>query len=139
MKARWKCTTKKEPGETAEDIATNQDVIFSMLGRSYSFTIKARDVLKYGPHLGCPICKYITGEVATQYGHMKEGKIRILVEMEKDENNNRVRMRYVARSIDEGEVRLKGDDEGKAGEGGTPEKQEPRVTSSEDVHMPHSQ
>ena len=107
MKSKWKCTTKKETDETAEDVATNQDVIFSMLGRSYSFTIKARDVLKYGPHLGCTGCKYITGEVATQYGHMKEGKIRILVEMERDENKRRVRMWYVAKSIDEGEVSSK--------------------------------
>ena len=68
-------------------------------------------------------------------GRIKEGRIRILVGMEKDENKHRVRTWYVEKSIDEGEVSLKDDDEGKASKGGTPEKQEPRVTSSEDVHM----
>ena len=54
--------------------------------------------------------------------------------MEKDENKGRVRTRYAADGIDQGEVISKDHDEGKAGKGGPPEKQEPRATSS-DVHM----
>ena len=43
--------------------------------------------------------------------------------MEKDENKHRVPKWHVAMGIDEGEVRVKDHDEGKAGKGGTPEKQ----------------
>ena len=102
---------------------------------SCNFTIKAQDVLKYGPHPGCPACKYIAQEVPTQSGHSEECKIRIMVEMKNDENGHRVRKWYVPKGIDEGEVSFKDHVEGTAGEGGTPEKQEPRVTGSEDVHL----
>ena len=60
---------EEDPGETVEDIAMKQNVLFSRIGQSYIFTIKARGVLKCGPHFCCPGCKYITGEVATQPGH----------------------------------------------------------------------
>ena len=66
-------------------MADKQDVIFSRFGQSYNFTIKALGVLACGSHLGCLACKYITGEVANQSGHGKERQIRIMVEMEEDE------------------------------------------------------
>jgi hypothetical protein len=92
----------EDPTETAEDIVKKQDVIMNRTGQSYSFTIKARDVLKYGPHPGCPGCKFVTGEVTTQSGHNKECKSRIMVEMEKDkEDKHRVRRWYVAKGIEE--------------------------------------
>ena len=77
-------------------------------------------MLKFGPHSGCPRCKYIIGEIATPSGHSKECQIRIMVEGEQDENKHRVRKWYVAMGIDQREVSLRGRDEGKAGKGGTP-------------------
>ena len=62
-----------------------------------------------------------------------------MVEMEKDENKHRVRKWYDAKVIDEGEVSFKDHDEGRAGEGGTPGRQESSATSSVDVFMSHSQ
>ena len=67
---------EEEPGGTADEVAKTQDVKFTRIGRSYNFTMKARDVLKYGPRPVCPGCKYVTGEVATQSGHSKECKIQ---------------------------------------------------------------
>ena len=55
---------EEEPGETAEEVAKKQDVMISRMGQSYTFTIEARCVLEYGPHSGCPGCKYIILEVA---------------------------------------------------------------------------
>ena len=109
-----------------------QDVIFRRIGQSYNFTIRSRCVLKYGPHFGCLGCKYIAGEVASQSGHSKECKIRIMVEME---NKHRAREWYVAKGIDEGEVSFKDHDEERASEGGTPGKQESRATRQEDVRV----
>ena len=43
-----------DPGETVEDTAKKQEVMFSRIGQSYNFTIEARVALKYGTHLGCP-------------------------------------------------------------------------------------
>ena len=57
----------EDPGETVEDTAMKQDVIFSRIGQSYTFTIKSRDVPKYGPHLRCQGCKYFAAEFATQF------------------------------------------------------------------------
>ena len=95
--------------------------MISRIGQSYTFTIKSRDVQKYGPRSGCPRCKYITGEVATPSGHSKECKIRIMVERAQDENKHCVRKWYVAKGIDQREHSFKSH-EGKAGKGGTPEK-----------------
>ena len=58
---------EEEPGVTAEEVS-KREVIFSRLGQLSNFTIKARHVLKYGPHPGSSGWKYITGEVATQSG-----------------------------------------------------------------------
>ena len=55
--------------------------------------------------------------------------------MEKDENMHRARKRHEAKGTDEGEVTFKDPEEEIAGEGGTPERQEPRAPSSGDVHM----
>ena len=63
-----KICDEEDPKKTVEEIAKKQDVIVSRIGQWYNFTMKARDVLKYGPYFGCPGCKYITGEVATQSG-----------------------------------------------------------------------
>ena len=57
----------EEEGERAEEVA-KRDVVFSRFGQSSNFTIKARHVLKYGPHPGSSGWKYISGEVATQSG-----------------------------------------------------------------------
>ena len=91
--------------------------MFSSIGHSCNLTIKARDVLKCGPHLDCPGCKYIIGEVATRSGHSKECEIRIMVEMEKDETKHRGRKWYVAKGIDERKVSFKDYHEGRASEG----------------------
>ena len=82
---------EEEPGVTAEEVSKKQDVNFRRTGQSYNVTIEARDALECGPHLGCLECKYITGEVATQSSHSRECKIRIMVEMEKNENKCRLR------------------------------------------------
>ena len=58
-----------------------------------------------------------------------------MVEMEKDQNKHRVRNWYVAKGIDEGEVRFKDHDEERAIEGRTPGNPESRATRPEDVHM----
>ena len=112
---QMKILDEEDTGETAEDVARKQFVIFSRIGQSYNFTIIARDLLKYGPHLGSLECKYINGEVAT--GHSKECKIMVMVEMDKDENEHR---------IDEGKVSFNYHDEEKSDEGVTPEKARPK-------------
>ena len=66
-------------------------------------------------------------------------KIRIMLEMEKDENKHRARKWYVARGVDEGKVSLKEYDNGKTGGEGTPQEKESRATSSGDVHMSEPQ
>ena len=106
---------EEDRGERVEDIAEKQDVICSRIGQSFNFTIQSRYVLKCGPHLGCLGCKYIAGEVASQSGHSRECKIRIMVEME---NKHRAREWYVAKGIDEGAVSFKDHDEERASEGG---------------------
>ena len=116
---------EEDRGERVEDIAKTQDVICFRIGQSYKFTNQSRHVLKCGPHFGCLGCKYITGEVASQPGHGKECKIRIVVEME---NKHPAREWYVAKGIDEGEVSFKDHDEERASEGGTPGKQDSRAT-----------
>ena len=58
----------EEEDERAEEVAKKREVVFSTFGQSSNFTIKARHVLKYGPHPGSSGWKYITGEVATQSG-----------------------------------------------------------------------
>ena len=84
--------------ETIEEVAKQQEVIFSRIGETYGFYIKARDIAKYGPTPGCPGCRYIIGEVSTQCGHTKECKARIMDEMEKDKDDkHRVRKWYVAK------------------------------------------
>ena len=113
---------EEDRGETVEDIAETQDVIFRRIGQSYKFTNQSRYVLKYGPQFGCLGCKYITGEVASHPGHGKECKIRIMVETE---NKHRAHEWYVAKGIDDGEVSFKDHDEERASEGGT---QESRAT-----------
>ena len=45
-RARMEILDEEEPGEAAEEVAEKQDVTSSRVGRSYTFTIKARDVLK---------------------------------------------------------------------------------------------
>ena len=86
--------------ETAEEVAKQQEVIFSRIGETYGFYIKARDIAKYGPTPGCPGCKHITGEVSTQCGHTKECKGIIMDAMEKDKDDtHRVRQWYVAKEI----------------------------------------
>ena len=114
---------EEDPGGTAEDTAKKQDVRFSRIGQSCNFTIKARHLLKYGPRLGCLRCKYITGGVATQPGHSKECKVRIMVEMKKGEKSHRTRKWYVSIGSDEGEFSFKDHDAERAREGGTPGKQ----------------
>ena len=123
-KSRCKYLTKKS------QVVKKQDVMFSRIGQSYNFNIKPRDVLKYGPYFCCSGYKDTTDKVATQSGHNRECIIRIMVEMEKDDNI------YVAFAsdiyqwrIEKKEVVFKDHDEGKAGKEGTPEKQEPRATS----------
>ena len=53
----------------------------------------------------------------------------VLVGVEKDENEPHFRKWFVTEDAGEGEASAKDNDEGNAGEGGTPEKQERRVTS----------
>ena len=48
--------------------------------------------------------KFVTGEMATQSGHNKVCKVRILVDIAKDDVKGHW---YVATGIDEGEIRLK--------------------------------
>ena len=55
-------------------------------------------------HPGCLGCRHTTGEVATPSGHSKECKVRIMVEVEKDENKHRVSYVVCSKGIDEGEV-----------------------------------
>ena len=50
--------------------------------------------------------------------HNEECKIRMMVEMEKDENKHRVRKWSVAKGIDERDVSFKHHDEGKEGKRG---------------------
>ena len=66
--------------------------------------------------------------------HNEECKIRMMVEMEKDENTHRVRKWSVAKGIDEGEVSFKHHDKGMASNTRNARKHEPRATNS-DVHM----
>ena len=134
-KVRTQITDEEEQGndETAEDVAKKQDVTLTKIGQTNSVTMKARGVLKNEPHPGCLGCKYITGDVATQPRHSKECKIRIMVE--KTRTSNAVASGMQQRASMKGEVSFKDHDEGTASEGGTPEKQEPTVTSSEEVHM----
>ena len=92
----------KGKSDIAEDISKQQEVIHSRIGLSYSFTIKARDVAKYGAYPGCPGCKFILGEVATQCGHNKECKSRMMAAMEADKDNKHgVRRWYASKGIDE--------------------------------------
>ena len=99
---------EEDPDDSVEQIAKKQNVIFSRVGQSYSFTIKARDVLKYDPHPGCPGCKFVMGEVTTQTGHSKECKARIMAEMEKDKvDKHRVRKWFVAKGVDEEKISFK--------------------------------
>ena len=54
-KIRARVTDEEDQrGETDEEITKKQDVIFSSIGQSCNLTIKARDVLKYGPHFWLP-------------------------------------------------------------------------------------
>ena len=68
-------------------------------------------------------------------GHSKECKVRIVVEMEKDETKHRVRTLYAADGIDQGEVSSKDHDEGKAGKGGTPEKARAKSNQLRRAHV----
>ena len=102
----------EDPCETVEDSANNPEFIFSRIGQSYNFTIKARDVLTYVSQPGCPGCMYMTGEVATQPSHNEDCNIRIMVESEKNENKHRARKWHVAKGVDEEEVSFKDHDEG---------------------------
>ena len=70
--SRWKCTTKKTQGETVGRDCGEASVIFSRIGQSYNFTIKARFVLKYGPHLDYLGCKFVNGDAVTLSGHSNE-------------------------------------------------------------------
>ena len=60
--------------------------------------------------------------------------IRIMVEMEKDENKHRARKWYVAKGIDKSEVSFIDHDEDWRAKEERQKKQEPRATSS-DVHV----
>ena len=51
----------EDPPEVVEEIAEQQEIIHSRVGLSYSFTIKARDVAKYGATAGCPGCRFHQG------------------------------------------------------------------------------
>ena len=57
---------QEEPGETAEEVAKEQDVIFSRIEQSYTSNIKSRDVVKYEPHPGCPGHKCIWSQHRVQ-------------------------------------------------------------------------
>jgi len=85
------CRAKgKGKSDIAEDIS------------KHSFTIQARDVAKYGAYPGCPGCKFILGEVATQCGNNKECKSRMMAAMEADKDNKHgVRRWYASKGIDE--------------------------------------
>ena len=57
---------------------------------------------KYGAHPRCPGCRSVLGEVATQCGHDKECKSRIMTAMEADKDDKHtVRRWYLAKGIDE--------------------------------------
>ena len=109
---------------TITNVKKSQDIIFSRVGQSYSFYIKARDVLKYSPSKGCPGCKFVTGEVTTQCGHTKECKTRMMELMEKDkEDKHRIKRWYLAKGVDTGKTdidsdRKEQDGDGAKGDGG---------------------
>ena len=50
----------------------------------YSFTIKAKDVFKYGATEGCIGCKFVLGTITYQCGHSNQCKLRMVEKMEKD-------------------------------------------------------
>ena len=94
-----------------EDTARKQNAMFSSIGQSYNFTITRCNCSTV--HSVVVGCKYITGEAAAQCGHIKDCKIRIMEEMEQDENKHCVRKWYAAKGINVSEVRFKDHDEGK--------------------------
>ena len=90
----------EDPPEVVEEITKRQEIIHSRVGLSYSFTIKARDVAKYGATAGCPGCRFVTGELLAQCGHSKECKARMMTAMEADrDNKHRVRRWYASKGI----------------------------------------
>ena len=83
----------------------SQELINSRLGESRSFYIKARDVSKYGPTKSCLGCRFVLGEIATQSGHTKACKGRIMKLMEDDrDDTNRVKQWYINKGIDKEKV-----------------------------------
>jgi hypothetical protein len=101
----------EDPTETAEEAQKQQSIILSQVGQSYSFTVQARDILKYGPTANCPGCKFVTGEVTAQSGHNRECKTRIMDSMKKDrEDKQRVRKWYTAKGIDGEETTFRPED-----------------------------
>ena len=77
----------EDPPEVVEEIAKQQEIIYSRFGHSYNFTIKARDVIKYGATEGCPGCRFVIGELSAQCGHSKECKARMMKAMEADRDD----------------------------------------------------
>ena len=126
---------EEEPGETAEEVGKRQGVIFSRIGRSYNSTIKARDVLSYGSHPGCPGCKYIIGESAT-----KSGPQQRMQDQDYGRDGERREQTSCSQVVCSKLHRWRASDpqimmkESQAKGGGTPGKHEPRATTS-DVHM----
>ena len=56
----------EDPPEVIEKITKQQEIIYNRIGLSYSFTIKARDVAKYGATPGCPGCRFVARELTVQ-------------------------------------------------------------------------
>lgn len=79
-----------------------QNIIQNRMGQSYSFYMKARDVVKYLATPGCPGCKFATGVVNTQRGHSPECKNIMMLLMSQDrEDKHRVKQWYIQKGIDE--------------------------------------
>ena len=92
----------EDPPEVVEEIAKQQEIIYSRFGHSYNFTIKARDVIKYGATEGCPGCRFVIGELSAQCGHSKECKARMMKAMEADrDDKHRVKQWYSSKGVDQ--------------------------------------
>lgn len=87
--------------EMIKNTGDAQRIIQNRFGQSYSFYIKARDVVKYMPTQGCPGCKFATGQVSTQRGHSPECKNRMMKMMADDrDDKHRVKRWFIDKGID---------------------------------------
>lgn len=103
----FKFCADDDPGEDAriKQVAETQHMLHNRQGANYSFYIKARDVAKYAPTIGCPGCKYILGQVQNQCGHSPICKRRMMDlirgDKEDKEDKHRVRGWCMEKGIDE--------------------------------------